>query len=137
MVQNIVKQKRRSYGFHSSFSESPLCPNAALNTMTRVYPLSDNEPLFVIARPRGLLPLTDSVSRKHLKDIFHHLGLTKTLKFHAFCRAGASWAFQNGVTLEHMMKHGTRRSDAIWAYFSSFPALESTVSLEFKAVLHS
>ena len=117
--------------------DSPLCPIAALNRMIRLYPVSDNEPLFVIPRSQGLLPLTDSVARKHLKDISHHLGLPKTLTFHDFRRAGASWAFQNGVPLEHIIKHGTWRLDAIWAYLSSSPTLESPVSRAFKAALHT
>ena len=93
--------------------------------MTQLYTMSDNEPLFVIPRGQQLVPLTDSVARKHLKDISHHLGLQKSVTFHDFRRAGASWAFQNGVPLEHIMKHGTWRSDAIWSYLSSSPSLES------------
>ena len=112
-----------------SLGDSHLCTIVALNRMTWLYPVSDNEPLFVIPRPQGLLPLTDSVARKHLKDISHHLGLSKTLTFHDFRRAGASWAFQNDVPLEHIMKHGTWRSDAIWSYLSSVPS--------FKAALHA
>ena len=87
--------------------DTPLCPIAALNRMIRLYPVSDNEPLFGVPRAQGLVPLTDSVARNHLKDISLHLGLLKMLTFHDFRRAGASWAFQNGVPLEHIMKHGT------------------------------
>ena len=76
--------------------------------MIRLYPVSDNEPLFVVPRAQSLVPLTDSVARKHLKDISYHLGVPKSLTFHDFRRAGASWAFQNGVPLEHIMKHGGR-----------------------------
>ena len=65
-------------------SDSPLCPIAAFNRMIRLYPVSDNEPLFVIPRPQGLYPLMDSVAKKHLKDISCHLGLLKTLTFHDF-----------------------------------------------------
>ena len=117
--------------------DSPLCPIVALNRMIWLYPVSDNEPLFVIPRSRGLVILTDSVAQKHLKEISCHLGLPKTFTFHDFRRAGASWAFQNGVPLEHIMKHGTWHSDAIWAYLSSSPTLESPVSRAFKVVLHT
>ena len=116
--------------------DTPLCLIAALDSMIRLYPVSDNDPLFVIPRAHTLVPLTDSVARKHLKDISSHLSLPKPLTFHDFCRAGASWAFQNGVPLEHIMKHGTWRSDAIWAYLSSSPTLESPVSRAFKVALH-
>ena len=40
-------------------------------------------------------------------------------------RDGASWAFQNGVPLEQIMKHGTWKSDAVWSYLSSAPSLHS------------
>ena len=101
--------------------DTPLCPIAALNRMIRLYPVSHNEPLFVVPTAQGLVPFTDSVARKHLKDISLHLGLSKMLTFHDFRRAGASWAFQNGVPLEHIMKHGTWKSDVIWTYLSSSP----------------
>ena len=106
---------------------TPLCPIVALNRMIQLYPVSDNEPLFVVPIAQGLVPqglvLTDSVARKHLKDISLHLGLSKMLTFHDFSQAGASWAFQNGVPLEHIMKHATWKSDAIWTYLSSSPIL--------------
>ena len=117
--------------------DTPLCPIAALNGMIRLYLVSDNEPLFVVPRAQSLVPLTGSVARKHLKDISHHLGFPKSITFHDFCRVGASWAFQNGVPLEHIIKHGTWRSDAIWTYLSSSPTLESPVSTAFKVALHT
>ena len=117
--------------------DSPLCPVAAMNRMIQLYPVSDNNPLFVMPRAHKLVPLTDSVAQKHLEDISLHLGLSKMLTFHDFCHAGASWAFQNGVPLEHIMKHGTWRSDAIWTYLCSSPTLESPVSRAFKLALQT
>ena len=117
--------------------DTPLCPIASINHMVRLYPVSYNEPLFVVPRAQTLVPLTDSVARKHLKDISSHLGLPKSLTFHDVRRAGASWAFQNGVLLEHIMKHGTWHSDAIWRYLSSSPTLESPISRAFKLALHT
>ena len=117
--------------------DSPLYLIVALNRVIRLYPVSDNEPLFVVPRAQSLVPLTDSVGRKHLKDISCHLGLPKTLTFYDFCRAGAFCAFQNGVPLGHKMKHGTWHSVGIWAYLSSSPTLESPVSRAFKYALHT
>ena len=88
--------------------DTPLCPIVAINGMVWLYLVSDNEPLFIVPRAQSLIPLTDSVARKHLKDISSHLGLSKSLTFHDFRRAGASWAFQNGVPLEDIMKHGAQ-----------------------------
>ena len=50
-----------------SLGKSLLCPMAALDRMTQLYTVSDDEPLFVIPRGQHLVPLTDSVARKHLK----------------------------------------------------------------------
>ena len=80
---------------------------------------AENCLVFLIPRTKGLVPLTDSVARKHLKDIFRSLCLEKVLTFHDFCTAGAAWAFSHGVPLEHIMKHGTWKSDAMWTYLSS------------------
>ena len=112
-------------GFH-------LCPIVALKVMFQRFPGSDNSPVFVIPRPTGLDPLTDSVARNHLKDICRSLGLDIPLSFHDFCRGGAAWAFQHGVPLEHIMKHGTWKLDAIWAYLSSAVTAVSPVALAFQ-----
>ena len=116
---------------------SHLCQVMALKVMFQRFPGSDNSPVFVIPRPTGLVPLTDSVARKHLKDICRSLGLDIPLTFHDFRRGGAAWAFQHGVPLEHIMKHGTWKSDAIWTYLSSAVTAVSPVALAFQQVLHS
>ena len=105
--------------------------------MIQKIPASDNDPLFLVPKVKGLVPLTDSVARKHLKDVCRLLQMQNPVTFHDFRRGGASWAFQNGVPLEQIMKHGTWRSDAVWSYLSSAPTLHSPVSLAFRAALHS
>ena len=100
-------------------------------------PASDNDPLFLVPKVKGLVALTDSVARKHLKDVCRLLQIQNQVTFRDFRRGGASWAFQNGVPLEQIMKHGTWRSDAVWSYLSSSLSLHSPVSLAFRAALHS
>ena len=114
---------------------SHLCPVSALKAIFQIFPGSDNSPVFVIPRNRGLVPLTDSVARKHLKDVSGSLGLNPSLTFHDFRRGGAVWAFQNGVPLEHIMKHGTWKSDSIWTYLSSAVTAVSPVPLAFQQAL--
>ena len=120
-----------------SLGNSPLCPIKAVTNMILLHPVGENDPLFVIPRSSLPVPLTDSMARKHLKKISISLGFHSPLTFHAFRRAGAMWAFQNGVPLEHIMKHGTWKSDAVWTYLSSTPSATSPVSLAFQASLHS
>ena len=86
---------------------SPLCPIAALTLMVQMFPAEQNDPLFLLPRKRGLVPLTDSVAQKHLKAVSLALGIAPPLTFHAFRRAGASWAFHNCAPLEYIKKHGT------------------------------
>ena len=109
---------------------SHLIPVSALKVMFQTFPGSENSPVFVIPKHKGLVPLTDSVACKHLKEISRLLGLNFD-----FRRGGAAWAFQHGVPLEHIMKHGTLKSDSIWAYLSSAVTAVSPVALAFQQVL--
>ena len=118
-----------------SLGASPLCPIKALDLMIQNIPADPNHPLFLIKNHRGLVPLTDSIARKHLKKACAALQIYPSLTFHAFRRAGASWAFSQGVPLEHIMKHGTWKSDAIWTYLSSSTSTVSPVSAAFQAAL--
>ena len=102
---------------------SPLCPIKATTNMTRLFLAGTKEPLFVIPMASMMVPLTDLMARKHLKKISNNLGLQPPLTFHAFRRAGAMWAFQHGVPLEHIMKHGTWKSDAVCTYLLHLPPL--------------
>ena len=120
-----------------ALGSSPLCPISALNSMMAALPASDNYPMFVNPRSNGLVLLIDSVARKHLKDVCRQLQLHNAVTFHDFRRAGASWAFSNGVPPEHIMQHGTWNSDAVWSYLSSAPTLHSPLSLALRAALHS
>ena len=115
---------------------SPLCPIKALKLMFHVFPAHEDSPLFVLPRHTHLPPLTNSTARKHLKDISRVLGLTSSITFHDFRRAGASWAFQQGVPIEHIRSHGTWKSDAIWSYLSSAVSSTSPVALAFQRALH-
>ena len=99
--------------------------------MFQIFPGSDNSPVLVIPKSKGLIPLMDSLARKHLKNVSGFLGLNPSLTFHDFRRGGAVWAFQNGVPLEHIMKHGIWKSDAIWTYLSSAVTAVSPVALHF------
>ena len=61
---------------------SSLCLVTALRTLLQAFPGDSNSPVFVIPRQRKWVPLTDSVARKHVKNICKALGLQKALTFH-------------------------------------------------------
>ena len=65
------------------------------------------------------------------KSISALLNLSPHLTFHCF-RSATTWAFQNGVSLQEIMKHGTWSSDAVWRYIKSVPSASSQVSRAFQ-----
>ena len=82
-----------------ALGDSPLCPIHVLKTMIQKSPASDNDPMFLIPRAKGLVPLTDFVARKHLKDVCITLGLQKPVTFHYFRR---------------VEPHGPSRMEFLW-----------------------
>ena len=64
-----------------SLGKSPLCPSRALQALLAVAPGHNNSPLFICSTKRGIVPLTDSVARKHLKQVSQILGFHPHFKF--------------------------------------------------------
>ena len=118
-----------------SLGQSPLCPSRALQALLAVTPGHNNSPLFTWSTKRGIVPLTDSVARKHLKQVSQLLGFHPHFKFHDFRRSGATWAFHQGVPLHHIMHHGTWQSDSVWKYIKSTPQATSPVASAFQRAL--
>ena len=100
--------------------------------MLSLLPGESNYPLFRIPRSHSLVPLTDSVSRSHLRSASQMLGLNPFLKLHDFRRAGATWAFNYGVNMKDILLHGTWKSDAVWSYIQSIPVAKSPASATFQ-----
>ena len=80
--------------------QSLLGPVVAIQTMFQLYPAGPESPLFQIPSADALMSLTDSIARKHLKQVSTALSLLKPLTFHDFRRAGASWPLQHGVPIQ-------------------------------------
>ena len=114
---------------------STLCPITALQTMFQKFPASKNQPLFLLHRHGHLTPLTDSVARKHLKQVSTMLQIHPPLTFHMFRKSATTWAFQRGVPMQDIMHHGTLSSAAVWRYIHSTPR-PSEVSSTFRHFLH-
>ena len=111
---------------------STLCPVSALKFMFVHIPASKNSPLFLVYRQGLLVPLADSAARKHLKSLSTMLNISPHLTFHTFRRSATTWAFQNGISLQEIMKHGTWSSDAVWRYIKSVPSSSLQVSRTFQ-----
>ena len=82
-----------------------------------------------------MLPLSDSTVRKHLKAVSSLLNISPHLTFHTFRRSATTRAFQNGVSLQQIMKHATWSSEAVWRYIKSVPSASSDVSRAFQVHL--
>ena len=63
-------------------------PIMAMNQMLHAFPASNNDPLFLIPHTSKLLPLTDSVARKHLKNISTTGTYNETWDMEIGCRLG-------------------------------------------------
>ena len=73
----------------------------------------------MIPRCHGLVPLTDSVARRHLRQVSTIMQVIPHFKFHDFRRAGSTWAFHFSVPLDEIKAHGTWASDCVWRYIFS------------------
>ena len=92
---------------------SLLCPIAALKKMLDFESTNNDEPLFQISQQSVTVPLTDSYARKHLKKISQWFKLPKSITFHDFRRAGATWAFRHGVPIQDIQTQGTWSSSCV------------------------
>ena len=99
---------------------SSLCPVTALKAMIALVAGSDNNPHFATHTYDSVLPLTDSMVRKHIKRVLALLGLQSDgYTFHTFRRSGASWAYNHGVSMEAIKCHLVLYT-CIFPYFICF-----------------
>ena len=103
--------------------------------MFHLYPADPESPLFQIPSADALLSLTDSMARKHLKQVSTALSLLKPLTFHDFRRAGASWAFHDGVPIQDIQAQGMWTSQCVWRYVHLPNTGAFSVAVSFRAHL--
>ena len=115
--------------------DSVLCPIAALHQMFVFISASKNSPLFVLNKNGTIFPLSDFAARKHLKLVSSLLQVPPHFTFHSFRKSATTSAFQNGVSLQKIMKHGTWSSHAVWSYIKSVRAASSQGSRAFQPYL--
>ena len=118
-----------------ALGSSTICPVSTLSDMLQVQTSLD-DPLFHIQTSRGITPLTDSVSRKHLKQVSIILNTPKILTFHDFRRAGATRAFRAGIPIHDIQAQGTWSSDCVWCYIQLPPLLFKVASTSTHIFLH-
>ena len=114
---------------------SMVCPVKALRDMYASFPAAKDDPLFVYNKNSLLLPLTDSMARKHLKLVSQLLDYPKHFTFHDFRRGGATWGFRHGASIQDIQAQGTWSSQSVWPYIQLPPSATSTVSSSFRSHL--
>ena len=119
----------------SALGQSKLCPWRALRDMLDATSPLQDLPLFQVPSSDGQIPLTDSVARKHLKDVSRCLGFHKSFTFHDFRHGGATWAFRHGVPLQDIQAQGTWSSSCVWRYIQLPSSHNSPVAASFRAHL--
>ena len=115
--------------------QSLLCPVVAIRAMFQLFPAHEESPLFQVPAADALVPLTDSMARKHLKQVSTAFSLCKPLTFHDFKRAGASWAFQHSVPIQDIQAQGMWTSQCVWRYVHLPLSGASRVAESFRAHL--
>ena len=121
-----------SYIIIPSLGLSPLCPVTAIKNMIKNYPIQENQPMFV--NVNGVI--TQSQLRSHLRKVLLQINVDPSVhSFHTFRRSGATLAFNSGVDISHIKRHGTWLSDAVHTYIVSDPQNASAVSRTFANLL--
>ena len=116
---------------------SILCPVTALANLLALTPEGSNLPLFQVKVNQNWVPLTDTKVRRHFALILTKLNLGPGYTFHTFRRSGATFAFNNNVSLQNIQKHGTWTSDCVWRYVTDTVNAGEQVADMFKQKLTS
>ena len=115
---------------------SSICPVVAIKNLLDLTPKGANLPLFQCKVATEWVPLTDNKVRRHLAMITEKLHLHQAgLTFHTFRRSGATFAFNNDVTLQNIQKHGTWTSDCVWRYITDTADAGEQVANMFRSKL--
>ena len=113
-----------------------ICPVVAIKNLLDLTPKGANLPLFQCKVATEWVPLTDNKVRRHLAMITERLHLHQAgITFHTFRRSGATFAFNNDVTLQNIQKHGTWTSDCVWRYITDTADAGEQVANMFRSKL--
>ena len=111
-------------------------PVTAISNLLCITPKGANLPLFQVKNLQNWVPLTDSRVRKHFSFILQNLQLADSgLTLHTFRRSGATFAFNNDVTLQNIQRHGTWTSDCVWRYITDSADAGEQVANMFRSKL--
>ena len=117
---------------------SILGPVTALSNLLALTPKGSNLPLFQVKVNQTWVPLTDSKVRRHLSLLLTKLKLENAgYTFHTFRCSGATFAFNDNVSLQNIQKHGTWTLDCVWRYITDTTDAGEQVASMFRQKLSS
>ena len=114
-----------------SISNMYLCPLRAIRALLASRHLPPSAPLFAVScSPHH--QVIDTHIRDALKQTLIYLSIPLSGHgFHTFRRSGATYCFNNNVSLQNIMSQGLWSSSAIWIYLQNSTQAASTIPLIF------
>ena len=108
-----------------------LCPVRALQALLKSRPLHPTAPLFANRYP----PFSQFIDT-HIRDALRFVLSSRNIPtsgygFHTFRRSGATFAFDNNVSLQNSMSHGLWRSNSVWTYLQNASVAPSIIPSTF------
>ena len=113
-----------------------LCPVRAIRALLASSHLPPSAPLFAVSYPPHR-QVIDPHIRDALKQILIYLSIPLAgHRFHTLRRSGATFCFNNNVSLQNIMSHGLWHSSAIWTYLQNSTQAASTIPATFTSKIH-
>ena len=121
-----------------SFCKKSKCdslPSRSLASFINIQTLTSACPFVCTLTPPHHLVIETAI-RDALKVVLQHLSIpSEDHGFHAFPRSGATWASDNGVSLDNIKAHGLWRSSMVWVYLKNANLTSSAVPRIFDSTI--
>ena len=108
-----------------------LCPVRALQSLLKSRPLQPTAHLFANREP----PFSQVIDT-HIRDALRFVLRSRNIPthghgFHTSRQSGATFAFDNNVSLQNIMSHGLWKSSSVWTYLQNASVAPSIVPTTF------
>ena len=132
--KTLQAPQQGSYIVLPKLQDHRICPAVNFQRMCSLYAVSVNSPCFSTL----FFTVTERLVRQHLKNILQDLKLYPgQMSFHTFRRSGATLAYNLGINMEDIKRHGTWRSEAVQSYIVADPQKATGVSQGMRAFFNN
>ena len=119
--KTLQASNQGSYIVIPKVQNSSICPYRLYLQLQCMAPAFNNAPCF--------LHLTEALVRLHLKKVLLFIKLDPSrYTFHTFRRSGATLAYNLGIEIEKIKRHGTWKSDSVNSYIVADPTIATGVA---------